>query len=142
MNGGDDLIRLQAEPIDVGAVVNWVADGDAGGITAFVGATRREMGDGGKALAALDYEAYEEMAVGQMRKLAARARQQWPIRKLAIVHRKGRVEVAAPSVVIAVSTPHRDQAFAACRFLIDALKAELAVWKKEIWTDGSASWMD
>jgi len=119
-----------------------VSDVDGGAIAAFVGATRRQGGEEGKTLAALDYEAYEQMALGQMRQWAARARQQWPIRKLAIVHRTGRVEVGRPSVAIVVSTPHRAQAFEACHYLIDALKAELAVWKKEVWSDGNSSWVD
>jgi molybdopterin synthase catalytic subunit len=135
-----DLIRLQGTAIDVPTVVASVGDDQAGGVAIFLGTTRSDEKDGAK-LAALDYEAYSEMALAQMREIAARARQRWAVRKLAIVHRTGRVEIGEPSVAIAVSAPHRDQAFEACRFLIDSLKREVAVWKKEIWTDGSASWV-
>jgi molybdopterin synthase catalytic subunit len=93
-------------------------------------------------LVALDYEAYEQMATEQFADMARRARQSWPIVKLVILHRVGRVAVAEPSVVIAVATPHRAQAFEACRWMIDTLKKEAAIWKKEVWSDGSAAWVD
>jgi molybdopterin synthase catalytic subunit len=121
--------------------VAFVTHPAAGGIDVFLGTTRAEKsGDNGE-LIALDYEAYEEMALPQMRDLAKRAREKWPIVKLAILHRVGRVAVGEPSVIIAVSTPHRADAFTACKYLIDSLKAEVAIWKKEIWSDGSGSWV-
>jgi molybdopterin synthase catalytic subunit len=82
------------------------------------------------------------MAMKQMEDLARRARAKYPIMKLALLHRVGRVEIAQPSVIIAVSCPHRGEAFDACRFLIDALKAEVAIWKKEVFVDGSSSWVE
>jgi molybdopterin synthase catalytic subunit len=137
-----DIIELRAEPVDVGRIVVAVGDGDAGGVVIFLGTTRRDAGERGQTLAALDYQAYETMALEQMRQLAAEARRRWPIRRAAIVHRVGRVEIGQPSVVIAVSTPHRAEAFEACRFLIDSLKKEVSVWKKEVWADGSSSWVE
>ena len=92
-------------------------------------------------LVALDYEAYADMAAAQLRDLAGRARARWPVERLALLHRTGRVGLAAPSVLVAVSTPHRGEAFEACRWLIDTLKAEAAIWKKEVWADGSSSWV-
>jgi molybdopterin synthase catalytic subunit len=136
-----DWIALQSEPIDAGAATNFISDAQAGGIALFLGTTRGETHPAGGALIALDYQAYDAMALRQMQKLAVQARNKWPIRKLALLHRTGRVEVGQPSVLIAVSTPHRAQAFDACRFLIDALKGEATIWKKEIWTDGSQSWV-
>jgi molybdopterin synthase catalytic subunit len=82
------------------------------------------------------------MAMAQLADLAKRARERWPILKLVILHRTGRVACAEPSVVIAVSTPHRAESFEASRWLIDTLKQEVAVWKKEIWSDGTGTWVD
>jgi molybdopterin synthase catalytic subunit len=122
-------------------VIEFVSCGAAGGIAVFLGVTRAEQREDGIPLAALDYEAYEAMALVQLHKLADDARARWPIQRIAILHRVGRVNVAEPSVVIAVSTPHRADAFVACRWLIDSLKAEAAIWKKEIWEDGQGSWV-
>ena len=93
-------------------------------------------------LTSLDYEAYPEMASRQLEDLAARARARWPILRLALLHRTGRVALGEPSVLIAVSTPHRSEAFDACRWLIDTLKAEAAIWKKEVWEDGKGTWVN
>ena len=140
--GGEaDWVALQPQPIDVPAVVRFVADPRAGGIDVFLGTTRSERNAAGQELLALDYEAYAEMAVERMRKLAVGARERWPVVKLALLHRTGRVPVADPSVVIAVACPHRGEAFDACRWLIDALKADVPIWKKEVWADGTGTWV-
>ena len=136
-----DQIALTDAPLDVAGAVAFVSDGRAGGIDVFLGTTRAEVSGDGRELVALDYEAYEEMAGSQLRDLARRAREQWPVVKLALHHRVGRVAIGEPSVVIAVSTPHRAQAFEACRWLIDALKKDVAVWKKEVWAVGSGTWV-
>ncbi|HYO08898.1 MAG TPA: molybdenum cofactor biosynthesis protein MoaE [Tepidisphaeraceae bacterium] len=138
---GEDWVELRADALDAAAASAFVADPRGGGIAVFAGTTRAERHADGRELLALDYEAYREMAAGQMRDLAARARQRWPILKLALLHRTGRVGLAEPSVVIAVSTPHRGESFEACRFLIDTLKQEVAVWKREVWSDGSGTWV-
>ena len=126
----------------VGAAVKLVTDAAAGGIAVFLGTTRAEYNAAKQPLVALDYEAYPEMALQQMRDLARRARERWQIARLALLHRTGRVPVAEPSVIIAVAAPHRGEAFDACEWLIDTLKKEVAIWKKEVWSDGSASWVD
>jgi molybdopterin synthase catalytic subunit len=136
-----DWIELTAEPLDIGSVVAFVTAREAGGIAVFLGTTRSEKSAGGQELAALDYDAYVDMATKQMQELSSRARQRWPVEKLAILHRTGRVNVGEPSVMIGVSTGHRGEAFDACRWIIDTLKAEVAIWKKEVWGDGSASWV-
>lgn len=137
----DDWISLTADPLDAARCVEFVTDPRAGGIAVFLGTTRAERRADGTDLLALDYDAYAEMAVRQLHDLAARARARWPVLKLALLHRTGRVGVGEPSVAIAVSTPHRAEAFEACRWLIDTLKAEVAVWKKEVWSDGSGTWV-
>ena len=114
----------------------------AGGISVFIGVTRNEKNASGDFLEALDYSAYREMALEQMRDLARRAGERWPISHIAILHRVGRVDVGDPSVVIAVATPHRAEAFEACRWLIDTLKKEVAIWKQEVWTDGTTRWVE
>jgi molybdopterin synthase catalytic subunit len=136
-----DRIEILAGRLDIATVVAFVTDPRAGGIDVFLGTTRGEDSPDGRELVALDYEAYEEMAVQQMRELAKRGREKWAIIKLAILHRVGRVALGEPSVIIAVSTPHRAAAFEACKFLIDSLKSDVAIWKKEIWADGSGTWV-
>lgn len=137
----NDWIAILSSPLDVAAAVAFVRDPRAGGIDVFLGTTRGERSADGRDLASLEYEAYEAMAMEQLRALAAQARQRWPVLKLALLHRVGAVAIAEPSVIIAVSTPHRADAFAACRWLIDALKTDVAIWKREIWTDGSGTWV-
>ena len=133
----DDWIEIRPTPLRVGAAVRFVSDARAGGIDVFLGTTRRETRDG-RSLAALEYEAYEEMAVARLRELAAAARLKWPIVKLALLHRVGTVALEEPSVIVAVSTPHRAESFEACRNLIDALKADVPIWKREVWAGGGA----
>ena len=137
-----DWIGILDEPLAVAAATEFVTHPDAGGIAIFLGTTRAEKNDAGNELLALDYEAYAEMATTQLRDLAKRAREKWPIAKLALLHRVGRVKVGEPSVLIAVATPHRGESFGACEWLIDTLKKEVAIWKKEIWADGSDSWVE
>lgn len=137
-----DLLQISPEPLSVFAAVEFVTDSLAGGIDVFIGTTRVEKRSDGVELHALDYEAYDEMALRQMADLAAKAREKWPIVKLAILHRRGRVGLGQASVIIAVASPHRAESFEACRFLIDSLKAEVPIWKKEVWADESTSWVD
>lgn len=137
-----DHINILDEPLSTAAAIEFVTSEEAGGIGVFLGTTRAETNADGRELIALDYEAYREMALKQMHDLARRARERWPIIKLALLHRIGRVGLGEPSVIIAVSCPHRGESFDACRFLIDTLKAEVAIWKKEVWADGSTSWVD
>jgi molybdopterin synthase catalytic subunit len=89
----------------------------------------------------LVYEAYEEMALKQLHRLADRAFKRWPICGLAIVHRLGRVEVLDPCIAIAVSCPHRPQAFEAARWLIDTIKCDVPIWKQENDASGSGNWI-
>jgi molybdopterin synthase catalytic subunit len=137
-----DWIDILDHRLPVDDAIRFVQDASAGGIDVFLGTTRSEINSDEKPLIALDYEAYAEMAMKQMADLSHRARGQWSIVKLAILHRTGRVELAEPSILIAVSTPHRADAFTACRWLIDTLKSEVAIWKKEVWADGSATWVE
>lgn len=136
-----DWLEISPHPLNLPAAVAAVTADTAGAIDIFMGITRAEIKSDGRQLLSLEYQAYEEMAQQQLQDFALRARQQWPITRLAILHRIGPVPVGQPSVIIAVSTPHRAQAFDACRWIIDTLKAELTIWKKEIWSDGPGEWV-
>ncbi|MDB5323813.1 MAG: molybdopterin biosynthesis MoaE protein [Phycisphaerales bacterium] len=137
-----DWCEILATPLPTAEVVAFVQDAGAGGIAVFLGTTRAENSAAGQGLLALDYEVYRDMAGPQLVDLARRARERWPILKLVLLHRTGRVDVGEPSVVIAVSTPHRAAAFEACHWLIDTLKAEASIWKKETWSEGPGTWVD
>jgi molybdopterin synthase catalytic subunit len=138
---GKELTGLVEGPLDVGAAIASVSDGAAGAVAVFLGTTRAETQPDGRALIALDYEAYPAMAGAQLRDLAEGARARWPVLRVAVLHRTGRVAVGEPSVLVAVATPHRSEAFEACRWLIDTLKAEATIWKQEVWSDGRTSWV-
>lgn len=138
----NDWCQILSTPLPTSQAIDFAHDDAAGGVAIFLGTTRAEIKSPAQSLIALDYEAYGDMAQKQLEDLAARAREKWPIIKLALLHRTGRVALGEPSVVIAVSTPHRAQAFDACRWLIDTLKAEVAIWKKEVWSDGNTTWVD
>jgi molybdopterin synthase catalytic subunit len=133
------MIEITDGPIDHAALTERVRSNLAGAVCTFLG-TAREM-TGQRRTAALDYEAYPDMALRKLTELGAEARRRWPILELAIVHRVGHLELGEVSVVVAVSCPHRDQAFEACRWLIDTLKEVVPIWKKETWADGTEEWV-
>lgn len=136
------MIEISPDPFDVAAAIARVADPAAGGVDVFLGTTRGEVRAADRVeLVALHYEAYAEMAEAQLRELVALARSRWPIVRCVLLHRVGRVPLAEASVLIAVSCPHRVAAFEACRFLIDELKKSVTIWKKEVWADGTTSWI-
>lgn len=129
-------------PLDYAAAIAATSESSAGAVDVFIGTTRAETRADGVSLVALDYESYAEMAIEQMRSLASDAENRWPIARVVLLHRIGRVAVGEASVLIAVSCPHRSQAFEACRFLIDELKKSVTIWKREVWADASTSWVE
>lgn len=133
------MIRLTNEPIDNAELLAEVRSGSAGAILLFLGTTRDSTE--GRATASLDYECYPEMARAKLEELESEARRRWPLIGCAIVHRLGHLEVGEASVAIAVSSPHRDAAFAAGQWLIDTLKQVVPIWKRENWSDGSSQWV-
>ena len=136
VSGGS--FRLSAEPLDLDAAVREVETEDAGAVATFVGTVRRRSR--GRVVLHLDYEAYEEMAEEVMATIAGELERRYELCKVAIHHRVGRVGVAEPSVVIAVSAPHRADALAACREAIDTLKETVPLWKKEVY-EGGEEWI-
>jgi molybdopterin synthase catalytic subunit len=137
----DDWLEIRAHALPTPEAIAFVQSPAAGGIDVFLGTTRGESNPDGRALIALDYEAYTEMATRQLHAFAKQAREKWPIVRLVILHRTGRVALGEPSVLIAVSTPHRAESFEASRWLIDTLKKEATIWKKEVWESGAGTWV-
>jgi molybdopterin synthase catalytic subunit len=135
------VIGLSARPIDVAALVAAVRTDAHGGVVTFLGTTRETSPDDPRPVAALEYEAYDTMAVPEMEAIAREARERFGPLAIAIVHRTGRVALGEPSVAVVVAAPHRGRAFDACRYAIDALKSRVAVWKREIYRDGDAAWI-
>jgi molybdopterin synthase catalytic subunit len=133
------MIELTEEPIDTSAVINRVRHPEAGAVVLFLGTTRELTG--GRQTVALDYEAYREMAERKLADLEAEARRRWPVIECSITHRLGRVPPTEASVAIAVSTAHRSEAFAAGQWLIDSLKHDVPIWKREQWADGTQDWV-
>ncbi len=128
------MIELDEKPLNVQKAINFVSDDGVGGIDVFIGTVRDKTS--GKRVVALDFEAYEEMAILEFEKIAAHAKTEWPIHKIAILHATGKKQIGDLAVVIAVSAAHRDAAFKACRYMIDTLKQTVPIWKKEIFEDG------
>ena len=133
------MIRLTSDPIDYAELTESVRSTASGAVVLFLG-TVRELTDGHRTVA-LDYDAYGPMAEVKLQELETEARGRWPIDQLAIVHRVGHLELGEVSVAVAVSCPHRDDAFEAARFLIDTLKVTVPIWKKENWSDGTTEWV-
>ncbi|HEY6394769.1 MAG TPA: molybdenum cofactor biosynthesis protein MoaE [Candidatus Binataceae bacterium] len=127
-------IAIGHKPIDVAALEREVSHPAAGAIVTFAGTTRRE--NVGRKVLKLEYEAYEPMALSEMRTLARQAGERWKIIRIAIQHRIGVVEIGEISVAISVSAAHRGEAFQACRFAIDRLKEIVPIWKKEHFEGG------
>lgn len=133
------MIALVDSPIDRDAVAAAVAASTSGALVIFEGVVRDTAR--GKRVTHLVYESYGPMALKQLSRLQDAARERWPEVSIAVVHRTGRLEIGESSVVIAVSAPHRAEAFDACRFLIDQLKTSVPIWKKEFYDDGE-SWIE
>lgn len=132
------MYEITERPIDVDRVIAAAGDPAAGAIATFLGTTRRE--NDGRVVTRLEYEAHASMAVREMRRLGEEARRRWGLAGVAMVHRVGVVALGETSVAIAVSAPHRAEAFEACRWLIDRLKEIVPIWKKEHY-EGGVVWI-
>jgi molybdopterin synthase catalytic subunit len=136
-DSGDDWLGLTDATLPIGAIYDWCVRPDCGAVVLFSG-TVRDHADGRSDVQYLEYEAYEEMVVPKLAEIAAETRARFPqVGRIAMIHRVGRLELGESSVVTAVSSPHRPEAFVAARFAIDALKVSVPVWKREVWPDGS-----
>ncbi|MEH7381729.1 molybdenum cofactor biosynthesis protein MoaE [Bacillus sp. JJ1533] len=130
----NDLFKITREPINVEEVTNKVIRREAGAVTTFIG-TVREFTRGKKTLY-LEYDAYIPMAEKKLAQIGEEISLRWPDVKTAITHRIGRLDISEAAVVIAVSTPHRKDAYAANEFAIERIKQIVPIWKKEHWGDG------
>ena len=128
------MFRVTNQPIDLQELVRFVTDPETGAIATFIGTTRNH--NDGRKVIALDYDGYPEMAEKELARIGAAARKQWRICRMAIVHRLGPVQITEASVMIAVSSAHREAAFAACRFAIEEIKRTVPIWKKEVFEGG------
>lgn len=135
-----DRFQISFAPLSLDEVYR-LAEDPANGAIVLMSGTVRQQTDG-RAVTALEYQAYEPMAIAIFQQIARQIRQQWPdANRVIIYHRIGKLTVGEISVLVAVGCPHRSEAFDACRFAIDTLKHEAPIWKKEYWADGSSSWV-
>jgi molybdopterin synthase catalytic subunit len=132
--------ELTAAPLDPARLLSEAQASGCGGIVLFVGEVRAED-EPGRRLVALEYQAYDALAAGQLRAVADEAAARWPMARIALAHRTGRLSVGEASVAIAVACLHRADAFACCRHLIDRLKEAVPIWKREIDEDGGR-WLE
>jgi len=136
VSGGAELPRFAVteEPLSADEIASRVTNPHSGATVVFIGTVREWTR--GRQTTYLEYEAYPEMAVEQLELIGREIEERWPGARVAIVHRVGKLEITEPSVVIAVATPHRAEAFDACRYAIERLKQIVPIWKKEVWADG------
>lgn len=135
----EPIIQLTREPLDREALVAAVSHASVGGIVVFEGVVRDHAR--GKQIRYLEYDVYEEMAEQQIRTIINEAQQRWGVERVAVAHRFGRLEIGEASVIIVVASPHRAEAFDACRYIIDTLKTTVPIWKKEVATTGE-EWVE
>lgn len=133
------LLRLQSEPISTDELLEAVRGDRNGAVALFLGTVRDH--NRGRSVEYLEYHAYEEMAQEQLRRLADQAGERWDFGSVAVAHRTGRLGIGEISVAVAVGAPHRADALAACKFLIDELKRSVPIWKKEVF-DGGEVWIE
>lgn len=136
---GDTWLALTEEPLSAGAVYDWAVRPDCGAVVLFSG-TVRDHAEGRPGVTLLAYEAYTEQVVPRLAAIAAEIRVRYPaVRRIALLHRVGDLQLEESSVLVVVSAPHRPEAFAAARFGIDSLKATVPIWKRERW-EGGEDW--
>ena len=133
------LVRITAEPLSVDEALAFVADPGAGGTCVFVGTVRDHSAAGD--VTGLSYEAWNDLAETRLVEIAEEVFATWPARRVALLHRTGDLAVGEASVVVAVSAPHRADAFEACRHGIERLKEDVPIWKKEGLASGEAHWV-
>lgn len=133
------MVELTNNTIDSEAALRQVSSSEAGAVVLFLGTTREFTGD--RQTESLDYECYDQMARNQLEQLEQQARQRWPIVGCLLMHRLGHLELGEASVLVAVSTAHRRDAFEAAQWLMDRIKQDVPIWKKENWTDGTTEWV-
>ncbi len=130
---------LSDQPLDLGSLAAAVAGADRGGTCTFLGTVRDHHA--GRAVVELEYSAYGPMAEATIAEIIAETERRWPVR-VAAAHRLGRLAVGDAAVAVATAGAHRDEAFAACRHVIEELKTRVPIWKRERYADGTEAWVD
>ncbi|MGH7808118.1 MAG: molybdenum cofactor biosynthesis protein MoaE [Thermodesulfobacteriota bacterium] len=133
-----DFFKITSQQIRIESVIRKVLDVDSGAIVTFIGTVRRLSR--GREVKYLEYEAYKKLALREFRSISDDIKEKWNVKKVAIVHRTGKLKLKEASVVIAVSASHRDEAYQASRYIIERLKKRVPIWKKEVW-DGGEEWI-
>jgi molybdopterin synthase catalytic subunit len=131
------MTYLTRNPLAVEALLAEVQGPERGGTCVFLGTVRRDDDVTG-----IEYSAYDEMANAEIKRMLAEAAERWPEARVTLQHRLGVIPVGEASIAIAAAAPHRDDAFAACRYVIEEVKKRLPIWKKELHVDGTAIWVD
>jgi molybdopterin synthase catalytic subunit len=132
------MIVITHNSIDIQNVIRSAESADAGALNVFIGTVRSKTGE--KKVIRLEYEAYEPMAILELKKIIEMAKEKWNLKGWAISHRVGTLNIGDVAVVVAVSTAHRKESFEACQFIIDSLKQTVPIWKKEVF-DGGEEWV-
>jgi len=144
--GGESTLpfeaRLVREAIDVNELMRALDCPESGALGVFAGVVRAETNADGLALSALEYSAYEPMALAEMNRIITETAERVPLNGALLVHRLGCLKIGEASVVIAVSTAHRAESFEACREMIEQLKVRVPIFKKELWAGGAHTWVD
>lgn len=142
MDAGRDAIfaRVEEGPLDVAGLMERVGGEGDGAVVLFVGTVRPR--NRGRTVASLSYEVYVEMAVAELRRIAAEALEEFAVSRVAAIHRSGELEPGEASVAVAVSAPHREPCYEASRYVMHELKERLPIWKREAYANGSAEWLD
>lgn len=138
METSKNFVKLQKEELNVAEIMELVTFPNCGAISNFIGITRDNFEN--KKVIKLEYEAYESMALNEMLNICTKIRSQWNVEGIAIYHRTGEVPISKASVVIAISSPHREESLKAVEYAIDTLKASVPIWKKEIYETGDSQW--
>ncbi len=133
------MIQITHEPLDPEAITARVRRDSSGAVVTFLGTTRSYTGD--RKVLHLEYEAYQPMADKKLAEVARELRERWPVEGVAIAHRLGRLEIGDISLVVAVASPHRRAAFAACQYSVDRIKRTVPIWKKEFFQGGEV-WVE
>jgi len=131
------MTHLVTQRLSVDALLAEVQGPERGGTCVFLGTVRSE-----EDVTGIEYSAYDQMAIAEIERMLGEARERWPETLVALQHRLGLIPVGEASIAIAAAAPHRDAAFAACRYIIEEVKKRLPIWKKELHADGSATWVD
>ncbi len=131
------MMHLTRHSISVDDLLAEVQSPERGGTCVFLGTVRNDADVTG-----IDYSAYEAMAFEEIERILSEATAQWPETRVMLQHRLGLIPVGEASIAIAAAAPHRDEAFAACRYVIEEVKKRLPIWKKELHADGSETWVD